>query len=272
MTASPPSSSRDRSPGAPHVFHALDGLRGIAAIVIAIYHVPFLWPQDIPAGVFYESYLSVDFFFVLSGFVLAYSYGRRLEADLSADQFILMRLIRLYPLYFCAFLISVGVECLALRHGLVSAATAIARVTFAAAFFPAPFGVSLYPMNFPAWSLFYEVVANRAFAMTGKRLTTRVLTIIVAVAALTLLFAVSSRSLGFGTMEGAMNAGSQWPAIGAGFARVAYSFFAGVLVFRLWRAQSRKIVLPPLALFAVLIVILAAPPSGAYQTAFDLLA
>ena len=46
-------------------------------------------------------------------------------------------------------------------------------------------------------------------------MTTRVLTIIVAVAALTLLYAVSRRSLGFGTMEGAMNAGSQWPAIGS---------------------------------------------------------
>ncbi len=110
MTASPPSSSRGLSPGGPHIFHALDGLRGIAAIIIAIYHVPFLWPQDIPAGLFYESYLSVDFFFVLSGFVLAYSYGRRLEAELSADQFIIMRLIRLYPLYFCAFLISVVVN------------------------------------------------------------------------------------------------------------------------------------------------------------------
>ena len=121
-----------------------------------------------PPESFYESYLSVDFFFVLSGFVLAYSYGRRLEAELSADQFIIMRLIRLYPLYFCAFLISVVVECLALSQGLVSAATAISRVTFAAVFFPAPFGVTLYPMNFPAWSLFYEVVANRTFGMSAS--------------------------------------------------------------------------------------------------------
>ena len=87
-------------------FITLDGLRGVAALAVATRHAPFLWQAGHPTGFLYESYLSVDFFFVLSGFVLAYAYDERFRTGMSARQFMSARLIRLYPLYLFAFLIS----------------------------------------------------------------------------------------------------------------------------------------------------------------------
>ena len=97
-------------------FTTLDGLRGIAALAVitrhaaayfssvSIYVLPNAGAPPISVGPFFESYLAVDFFFVLSGFVLAHAYGERLRHGLSAMQFMAIRLIRLYPLYLLSFL------------------------------------------------------------------------------------------------------------------------------------------------------------------------
>src|SRR6266704_3238416 len=79
-------------------FVALDSLRGICAIFVAIYHfsaVSFL--SSIP--IIKNGFLFVDFFFVLSGFVIAASYGERLKAQFPISKFMFLRLGRLYPLH-----------------------------------------------------------------------------------------------------------------------------------------------------------------------------
>ncbi|MGA2795226.1 MAG: acyltransferase family protein, partial [Roseiarcus sp.] len=76
----------------------------------------------------------------------------------------------------------------------------------------------------------------------------------------------------FGAGSGTMDAGFEWPSFGAGLTRVAYSFFAGVLVFRLWKAAPPKIALPPVVPVAALCGILASCPPAQYQAAFDLAA
>lgn len=67
-----------------------------------------------------------------------------------------------------------------------------------------------------------------------------------------------------------MDAGVNWRSFGAGFARVAYSFTAGVLVFRLWKINSPKIRLSPVILLAALCGVLLAQPPARYQAIFDL--
>lgn len=271
MLFSPPA---DTPSGHPRNFDVLDGLRGVAAIAIAIVHAPFLWPRSVPSDVFYDAYLAVDFFFVLSGFVLAYSYSRRLETDLSPAAFMVMRLVRLYPLYFLGLSIALIAEFDALRQGRIDAGASLWRIGCGVLFLPTRLGHSpnLYPMNFPAWSLFSELAANCVFALLGKRLSSPVLIAIVAVAGLALVWAVASQSLGFGALEGSMNAGVQWPGFWAGLLRVAYSFFAGVIAFRLWRVGGSRIAIPAPALAAILIAILVAPPWRAHQIEMDLAA
>jgi peptidoglycan/LPS O-acetylase OafA/YrhL len=96
-------------------FVTLDGLRGIAALAIVARHAPVLFnsvsiyvQSDIgkPTALFFESYLAVDFFVALSGFVLAHAYGQRLRGGMPASEFMTVRLIRLYPLYLLALTIT----------------------------------------------------------------------------------------------------------------------------------------------------------------------
>src|SRR5262245_45457012 len=78
-----------------HRFLVLDGLRGLAAFAVILDHVSSVTLRHWFPG----RYLAVDFFFVLSGFVLAHAYGERLQSQLSPWRFMCIRMIRLYPLY-----------------------------------------------------------------------------------------------------------------------------------------------------------------------------
>jgi peptidoglycan/LPS O-acetylase OafA/YrhL len=183
-----------------------------------------------------------------------------------------MRLVRLYPLYLLGLAIALIAEFDSVRRGRIGVDVSTWRVICGVAFLPTRLGhsINLYPMNFPAWSLFSELVANAAFASLGKRLSAPVLIAIVSSAALGLIYAVNSQSLGFGALEGAMNAGVQWPGFSAGLLRVGYSFFAGVLAFRIWSVHGHRIAVPPLALALILVTILVAPPWREHQIAMDL--
>jgi peptidoglycan/LPS O-acetylase OafA/YrhL len=87
--------------GTPHQFATLDGLRGVAAIAVTSLHFRF----ELGKFLLPHSYLAVDFFFVLSGFVLAYAYEDRLSEGMKPIQFLRLRVIRLYPLYLIGTLI-----------------------------------------------------------------------------------------------------------------------------------------------------------------------
>lgn len=79
-------------------FLALDGWRGIAAILVALYHLDFYnHLHDLPF--LRNSYLFVDFFFVLSGFVISHAYQNKLNSFQQAKEFIIFRIARLWPLH-----------------------------------------------------------------------------------------------------------------------------------------------------------------------------
>lgn len=83
---------------APQRFIALDSLRGIAALFIVFYHMgPFGWVAGWTP--FRSGWMLVDFFFVLSGFVIAMSYGARLAQGYPRGAFLLIRLGRVFPLH-----------------------------------------------------------------------------------------------------------------------------------------------------------------------------
>src|SRR5215467_5563526 len=88
-------------------FEVLDSWRGICAMMVVLYHVPeFFFFSDL--AVIRSGWLFVDFFFVLSGFVITYAYGSELANFRDAGQFIMKRFFRLYPLHFCTFAAFLG--------------------------------------------------------------------------------------------------------------------------------------------------------------------
>ena len=253
-------------------FMALDALRGIAALAIVARHTPALWGR--PAGSYDptwlpESYLAVDFFFALSGFVVSHAYAQRLESKATTPaQFMVLRLVRFYPLHIAGLLI--GVVSLYLLHAPLSTLL----VLFGVGLLFAPLrGPMMFPINGPVWSLHFELVINLVYALIVPVLRTSVLIGLVTIAGMGLSLSVWHGWLGFGTSgEGPMADGYSMATYGAGLARVTFSFFAGVLAHRIFGFVSVRNALPTLIPASVLALILCASPAAGLRAPFELMA
>lgn len=247
-------------------FVVLDGMRGLAAIAVIMDHVTSVALQRLVPGRF----LAVDFFFVLSGFVLAYVYGERLRGGMSFFSFMRVRVIRLYPLYFLGTAMGAALALLqASKHWIayppINALWAFLCAIF---FIPCPPQVttewlSIYPLDGPGWSLFFELIANIAFALLIMRLSFRFLIGLLAIAAAALI--------GCTIWLGTMDMGWSWENVIGGFPRVTYGFFAGVLVYRLWSKVALP-ALPAWAAFLALMLVFVAPVPEPYRWIYELFA
>ncbi len=209
-------------------FHALDGLRGAAAIAVLMAHAAALFR---PVWV-RSAYLAVDLFFVLSGFVLAHAYGARLRSGLSAAGFMRIRLIRVMPLYLLGTAIAIADALVqrGLGHTAWGGAALLRSSLAALALVPLPPAPGtpdnfVFPLNVPAWSLLFEFLVNALYAVLAPTLTPR------RVAALTgaALLALAITDWRMGSLAG----GADWPTLWVGLPRVVFSFFAGVLTYHL---------------------------------------
>jgi len=215
----------------------LDLLRGIAALGVLALHLHWGSPSAVllPKG-----YLAVDLFFVLSGFVIAYSYEKRLGSAPLLKRFCVARLIRLYPLYLLATLFSAAVLLVALLFGRgadvdLTSSTWAASLAMALLFLPTPSNwsvepTSLFPLVFPAWSLFWELLVNVFYGAICTRLRWLGFAILMALGMAGILAAMQI----YGSAGGVT-----WDGGWVGGARALFSFFAGVGLFRLrgrWRA------------------------------------
>ena len=184
-----------------------------------------------------HGFLAVDFFFCLSGFVLGYAYDDRI-ARLGLGSFLKARLIRLHPLVIFGAvlgLIAFYANPFGITPGYGPGKLAL---LFAASVLLIPYGAmhergqNLFSLNAPAWSLFWEYIANLAFGIGLYRMRRGVLIAVVAVTGAVLCWA-GHRA---GNLSGGWSARNFWD----GGARVAFSFSAGLLVFRLrWRPRTR---------------------------------
>jgi peptidoglycan/LPS O-acetylase OafA/YrhL len=98
-------------------FRALDGLRGVAALLVVLLHVE--WPNHLTSNKFVQNgYIAVDLFFILSGLVISSNYLPRITNLKDTKRFLGLRLFRLYPLHLAMLFAFVGLECakLAARH------------------------------------------------------------------------------------------------------------------------------------------------------------
>jgi peptidoglycan/LPS O-acetylase OafA/YrhL len=238
-----------------HVFVTLDGLRGVAAITVVIFHYSIhLGHPLLP-----NAYLAVDFFFALSGFVIAHAYERKLRAGQGFASFMRKRLVRLYPLYWIGITLPLALVWLqtALHLPHANRPLAIASYLFGLGFLPVPDALtsvkgSVFPLNDPAWSLSLEIAVNALYALGCARLTDRRLAALLAFAGLALAAAAF-------TYHG-LAVGNDWPSYLGGWARVLWSFFAGIMLYRLYCRRQRgalptwvavPLVLAVVGLFAV---------------------
>lgn len=246
-------------------FVVLDGMRGLAALAVITDHVQ----SDLLRAMLPGRYLAVDFFFVLSGFVLAHVYLQRLQGGMSFWSFMRVRVIRLYPLY----LVGLG---LAAVMALIIAAKGwepfgvgqvFTSLAFALLLIPCPPGLSLwpnapFPLNGPAWSLFFELVINAVFALTARWLTP----------ALCVAFmALGGGALAFAVFQGWDVGGFAWDNFAGGLMRVTFSFFAGVWIYKM-RDHWSLPALPAWGAFAVLFAALAMPVPDGMRPFWDLFA
>lgn len=155
-------------------FDFLDFLRGVAAIAVFLLH----WFEGVGYSYFHYSNLAVDFFFMLSGFVIAYSYEDKLRQGLPFRTFIVYRVIRLYPLILLG--ITLGAIRMLAQIWLVSGAeqtiAGLSRDIFLNVFMiPSTFIFDnqnqMFPLDIALWSLFYEFIAYILYAVGGYRLS-----------------------------------------------------------------------------------------------------
>ncbi len=216
----------------------LDVLRGVAAIIVALGHSEHLGRAD--QRYFSASYLAVDFFFLLSGFILSRTYDARLTESMSPLSFFVVRFRRLWPV------MSIGAAMALVSFWPVFGALPAIVMFFAAmAFIPYPHrdDQPLFPSNPPAWSILAELAANVIHAAILVRLGSRWLMAIVMACAL--LLACFAPDLDRGVMPSGL-----W----IGLLRVGMSYTLGMLLWRLIGDQPRWPFWPAVIAMPVLIV------------------
>jgi peptidoglycan/LPS O-acetylase OafA/YrhL len=220
-------------------FEILDGLRGIAALAIVLFHFMEIVYQ--PSKNFIaHGFLAVDFFFCLSGFVIAYAYHQDRIEKMGIAAFFKTRLIRLHPLVIFGSVLGL----LTFLFDPFSShpetyETGKLILLFLASVFLIPFPAmpdryfNLFGLNAPAWSLFWEYVANILYALFLYKLSRRSLFLLTILAGAGLCFASNRAG---GSLLGGWSGETFWD----GFARISYSFLAGMLIYRSnWIIKSK---------------------------------
>src|SRR6202522_549551 len=247
----------DRTSTGKEHFEVLDGLRGSAAILIVIFHVfnySFGW--DTPLSLMHHAYLAVDFFFGLSGFLVAYAYDDR-WTRMSTLQFFRIRLIRLHPLVLVGATFGLlGYLFDPFGKGINHTSTPMLMLAYVTSLLllpSPPVGGRLnetQALNGPAWSLMQEYLGNIAYALILRRLRAVTLGIIFGVSGLLLIWVANTK----GSLDGGWGLTEIWMAP----LRLTVSFVMGLWLYRIHgRIRHPKIGL--LALSIVLVVVFQMP-------------
>lgn len=226
-------------------YELLDGLRGVAAVLVILYHFGEGFATSPVDQMMNHGYLAVDFFFVLSGFVIGYAYDGRWSRGMTAGRFMLRRVIRLHPMVVLsvllgalAYLLQGSVQWDGTPVPLPHLLLALLLGLFLIPVLP---GMSaevrgngeMFPLNGPSWSLFFEYIGSLLYAIILHRLSKKALT------AVTALSGIGLAAVILGNVSGAYHVGVGWSAGGLGFLggffRLSFSFSAGLLMSRCFR-------------------------------------
>lgn len=261
-------------------YQILDALRGVAAIIVVCYHIfeGFSFAQitnqagDGLIRIFNHGYLAVDFFFLLSGFVINYAYNDRWK-EMTTASFFKRRLIRLHPMLIMGAFI--GLICFLIGGSeqwngtkiplYVSIITFLLTCLMIPAL-PSSFNEirgngELFPLNGPMWSLFFEYIGNILYAIFIRRLSTKLLTFVA------ILLGILHSIFTIGNLSGYGNLGVGWTFdtinFFGGMLRMLFPFTLGMLISR--RFKAIKLPYPFLICSILLIATLSMPYLSAFK-------
>lgn len=229
-------------PSKPH-YEILDGLRGVAALIVVAFHLLEIYAVEpyYTVPIINHGYLAVDFFFVLSGFVIGYAYDDR-WGKMTVGDFFKRRVIRLQPMVVLGAVIGglcyyFGAGSMFPHIGEVPVWQMLLVMLAGCLLLPTAVPIrqpwnEMFPLNGPAWSLFYEYIANILYAVGLRRLSKRWLTVFVCAAGLLII------GQAIGSDAGSIMGGHELTGnhIRLGLTRVLYPFFCGLLLFRLGKS------------------------------------
>ncbi|MEG2240205.1 MAG: acyltransferase [Alistipes sp.] len=228
----------------PH-YHILDGLRGVAAITVVCFHLFEAFATSHLDQRINHGYLAVDFFFILSGFVVGYAYDDRWGV-LTTKEFIKRRIIRLHPMVVMGAVIGAIIfylqGCSVWDVSKVTIAALFVATFLNALLIPATPGTEIrgvgemYPLNGPSWSLFFEYIGNLLYVLILRKLATKVLAGVVLAAGCGLAFFAIWGPYG-DICAGFTLTGIEFT---AGFLRLLFSFSAGLLLIRIFKPAPVK--------------------------------
>ena len=240
----------------PH-YELLDGLRGVAALLVVIYHIfeglAFAEATDgVGSGLITtlnHGHIAVDFFFILSGFVISYAYDDRWN-KMSIGTFFKRRLIRLHPMLIIGAVIGAiaffAAGCERWDGSITPASWVMIALLLTMCMIPAVPGVpyevrgngEMFPLNGPGWSLFFEYIGNICYALFMRRMSTKVL------ALFTTLLGLAHAWFFIGDISQYDMIGVGWTIdtvnFWGGFIRMLFPFSMGMLLARTFKPRNVK--------------------------------
>lgn len=224
----------------PH-YQILNGLRGVAALMVIWYHVFEAFATSPFDQKFNHGYMAVDFFFVLSGFVIGYAYDDR-WGKMNKKEFFKRRLIRLHPMIILGtvlgvitFLIQGSVQWDGTKISLSFVMLAMLLHLFLLPAIPGSAAEvrgngEMFPLNGPSWSLFFEYIGNILYALFLRKLSTKALRVVV------ILSGAGLASFAMFNLSGFGHLGVGWTLLDnnllGGMLRLLFAFSIGLLMSR----------------------------------------
>ena len=222
----------------PH-YPILDGLRGVAAILVVAFHIFEAHSTSHLDQIINHGYLAVDFFFVLSGFVIGYAYDDRWRS-LTVGGFFKRRLVSLQPMVVMGIVI--GALCFYFQDSAMWPAIhsipvwkMLLIMLIGFTLIPVPISMDIrgwqemHPLDGPGWSLFFEYIANILYGLFIRKFSKTALSVLVILSGAALVqYAVTSKT---GDVIGGWSIDALQLRIG--FTRLMYPFFAGLLLSRI---------------------------------------
>ncbi|MET4081942.1 peptidoglycan/LPS O-acetylase OafA/YrhL [Pedobacter sp. UYP30] len=227
----------------PH-YPILDGLRGVAAIIVVTFHLAEPFSTGNLDKMVNHGYLAVDFFFILSGFVIGYAYDDRWQ-KLTISNFFKRRIIRLQPMVVMGMTLgAIGFyytdsTLWPLIH-TIPLWKMLLVMLIGYTILPIPLSLDIrgweemHPLNSVGWSLFFEYIANILYAIWIRKFSKTALGILVIIAAI----ALAQMAITNGDVSGGWTLNVEQVRIG--FTRTMYPFFAGLLLSRVAKPTKIK--------------------------------